>query len=107
MMQRGREGGQNDIMLRAGEAMSSAPTWMGREELPQPLCGTVVSTKNTMMVPCMVISERYSSGVMTPPCAAFGQRVANHETEAFGFTIWKRISKDSAIPTKTENRPRK
>ena len=60
--------------------------------MPKPLCGTVVSTKNTMMVPCMVISERYSSGVIMPPAAAVGQSLANHGTAAFGLTMWKRIS---------------
>ena len=38
--------------------MSSAPTWIGRMKLPKPAKGAVVSTKNTMIVPCMVISCR-------------------------------------------------
>src|ERR1017187_7590878 len=34
-----------------------------------------------MMVPCMVISERYNSGVMIPPCAAVGHSFANRSEE--------------------------
>ena len=49
---------QNDIMLKRGKGMSSAPTWMGRKKLPKAAKGAVVSTKKTMMVPCMVISCR-------------------------------------------------
>ena len=75
--------------------------------MPKPLCGTVVSTKKTMIVPCIVMSDRYSSGVMTPPAAAVGHSLANHDTDSLGCTMWKRISSDSAIPTKTENSPRK
>ena len=60
-----------------------------------------------MMVPCMVISDRYNSGVITPPAAAVGQSFANHGTATFGFTMWYRISSESVIPTNTENSPRK
>ena len=60
-----------------------------------------------MMVPCMVISDRYSSGVITPPAAAVGQSVANHVTGTLGLTMWKRISSDSDMPRNTENSPRK
>ena len=49
---------QNDIMLKCGKGMSSAPVWMGRKKLPNAAKGAVVSTKKTMMVPCMVISCR-------------------------------------------------
>ena len=42
--------------LRKGKAMSRAPTWGGMSRLPNPLTGAVESTKNTMMVPCMVNS---------------------------------------------------
>ena len=49
---------QNDIMLKCGKGMSSAPTWMGRKKLPKAAKGAVVSTKKTMMVPCMVINCR-------------------------------------------------
>ena len=80
---------QKDIMFSTGNAMSSAPIWIGRIKLPKPLCGTVVSTKKTMMVPCMVISERYSSGVITPPAAALGHRLAKNATLASGCTMWK------------------
>ena len=38
--------------------MSSAPTWIGSTKLPNPANGAVVSTKNTMIVPCIVMSER-------------------------------------------------
>ena len=67
----------------------------------------MVSTKNTIMVPCMVIRLRYSSGVIMPPAAAVGHRLANQDTLASGFTMWKRINRDSVIPMKTENNPRK
>jgi hypothetical protein len=36
--------------------MSRAPTWSGIRKFPKPLTGAVESTKNTMMVPCMVNS---------------------------------------------------
>src|SRR5260221_8295649 len=35
---------QNDIMLKRGKGMSSAPTWMGRKKLPKAAKGAVVST---------------------------------------------------------------
>ena len=60
-----------------------------------------------MMVPCMVISERYNSGVMMPPCAAVGQSVANQPTLASGWTMWKRMSSERLMPTSTENKARK
>src|SRR5258708_31275638 len=47
---------QNDIMLNRGNGMSSAPAWMGKKKLPNAANGAVVSTKKTMIVPCMVIS---------------------------------------------------
>jgi len=49
---------QNDIMLKCGKGMSSAPVWMGKKKLPKAAKGAVVSTKKTMMVPCMVINCR-------------------------------------------------
>ena len=49
---------QNDIMLKRGKGISSAPTWMGKKKLPNAAKGAVVSTKKTMMVPCMVINCR-------------------------------------------------
>src|SRR5271163_1104001 len=36
---------QNDIMLKCGNGMSSAPVWMGRKKLPNAANGAVVSTK--------------------------------------------------------------
>src|ERR1700730_6901790 len=48
----------NDIMLKRGKGMSSAPTWIGKKKLPKAAKGAVVSTKKTMMVPCMVINCR-------------------------------------------------
>src|ERR1700733_48724 len=47
---------QNDIILKCGNGMSSAPTWIGKKKLPKAANGAVVSTKKNMMVPCMVIS---------------------------------------------------
>src|ERR1035438_9348634 len=49
---------QNDIILKWGNGMSSAPVWMGRKKLPNAANGAVVSTKKTMIVPCMVINCR-------------------------------------------------
>src|SRR3979411_269581 len=49
---------QNDIMLKCGKGMSSEPTCMGKKKLPNAAKGAVVSTKKTMMVPCMVINCR-------------------------------------------------
>src|SRR5208283_650968 len=62
---------QNDIILKRGKGISSAPTWMGRKKLPKAAKGAVVSTKKTMIVPCMVINCRYYSGVIPPPGAPF------------------------------------
>src|SRR3984957_4816600 len=45
---------QNDIMLKCGNGISSAPTCMGKKKFPNAANGAVVSTKKTMMVPCMV-----------------------------------------------------
>src|SRR6266851_7752944 len=60
---------QNDIMLKCGKGMSSAPVWMGKKKFPKAAKGTTVSTKKTMNVACMVMSCRYSSGVITSPGA--------------------------------------
>src|SRR5450631_3046703 len=60
---------QNDIMLKCGNGMSSAPVWMGMKKLPKAAKGTTVSTKKTMKVACMVMSCRLYSGVMTLPGA--------------------------------------
>src|SRR5580704_4019739 len=49
---------QNDIMLKCGKGMSSAPVWMGRKKLPNAAKGATVSTKKTMKVACMVMSCR-------------------------------------------------
>ncbi len=73
--------------------MSGGADLNGQEVLPKPLCGAVVSTKNTIMVPCMVTSARYCSGVITPP-------LMNGKC-APGQTRWKRISTDSTIPMQT------
>src|ERR1700739_4340845 len=45
---------QNDSMLKWGNGISSAPVWIGRKKLPKAANGAVVSTKKTMIVPCMV-----------------------------------------------------
>ena len=47
---------QKDIMFRNGKAMSRAPTWSGMRKFPNPLTGPSDSTKNTMIVPCIVKS---------------------------------------------------
>src|SRR5580704_1058524 len=49
---------QNDIMLKCGKGMSSAPVWMGRKKFPKAAKGATVSTKKTMKVACMVMSCR-------------------------------------------------
>src|SRR6266567_5315655 len=49
---------QNDIILKCGKGMSSAPTWIGRKKLPKAAKGATVSTKKTMKVACMVMSCR-------------------------------------------------
>src|SRR5579862_4810334 len=49
---------KNDIILKRGKGMSSAPTWIGKKKLPKAAKGAVVKTKKTMMVPCMVINCR-------------------------------------------------
>ena len=44
--------------LRRGKAMRPAPIWAGRIRLPKPLCGAVVSTKKSMIVPWIVTRAR-------------------------------------------------
>src|SRR5579863_7852549 len=60
---------QNDIMLKCGNGISSAPVWIGMKKLPKAAKGATVSTKKTMNVACMVITCRYNSGVITSPGA--------------------------------------
>ena len=60
-----------------------------------------------MRVPCSVMSERYSSGVITPPDAFTGQSHSNHPTCACGYTRWKRMSSDSTTPNSTATSERK
>ncbi len=67
--------------------------------MPKAPCGAVVSTKKTMIVPCIVTSARYCSGVMMPPrtngkCAA-------------GHTRWKRIRSERTMPIVTAASARK
>ncbi len=64
--------------------------------MPKPDCGAVVSTMKTMIVPCMVISARYCSGVIWPPL--------KNAKCAVGQARCKRISSESAMPTNTENK---
>jgi len=45
MGKKAREGDQNDIMLKCGKGMSSAPVWMGKKKLPNAANGAVVSTR--------------------------------------------------------------
>src|SRR6185436_15432388 len=47
---------QYESAFRNGNAMSRAPVWSGIRKFPKPLTGAVDSTKNTMMVPCIVKS---------------------------------------------------
>src|ERR1700758_2129121 len=49
---------QNDIILKCGKGISSAPTWIGKKKFPNAANGAVVSTKKTMIVPCIVINWR-------------------------------------------------
>src|SRR5258708_14670524 len=92
---------QNDIMLKWGNGMSSAPTWMGKKKLPKAAKGAVVSTKKTMIVPCMVISCRQYSGVITLPGAPLLERKCKPGTAKFVQARWMRISQESTIPTTT------
>src|SRR5207247_6041248 len=39
---------QNDIMLNRGKGMSSAPTWIGKKQLPKPAHNSVVSTRTAL-----------------------------------------------------------
>src|ERR1700689_3110106 len=47
---------QNDIMLKRGKGMSSAPTWMGRKKLPKAAKGEVVRTTKPRIVPSWPIN---------------------------------------------------
>src|SRR6266852_2092805 len=85
---------QKDVMLNRGKGMSSAPTWMGRKKLPKAAKGAGVSTKKTMMVPCMVINCRYSSGVITPPGAPLFESNCRPGMATLFQPRWKRISQE-------------
>ncbi len=63
--------------------------------MPKPDCGAVVSTMNTMIVPCMVTSARYCSGRIAPPKPGIA---------AFGQARWARKSQERTIPTVTAAR---
>ena len=54
-----------------------------------------MSTKKTMMVPCIVTRARYCSGVMTWP---------HRGILCEGHASWKRMSNDRNMPTKTATR---
>src|SRR5438309_8175139 len=45
---------QNPAAVSRGNAMFDAPSCKGRKNVPNPLCGSVDSTKKTINVPCMV-----------------------------------------------------
>src|SRR5216683_2874361 len=89
---------QKDIILKRGNGISSAPTWIGRKKLPNAAKGAVVSTKKTMMVPCMVISCKYSSGVITPPGAPLFESNCRPGMATLFHARWKRINQESTIP---------
>src|SRR5574341_1533659 len=57
-----------------------------------------------MMVPCMVMSARYSSGVITPPAAPCGNIRSSSGIFNVGEARCVRISRDSVIPTRVENK---
>ena len=61
--------------------------------MPKPPCGAVVSTKKTMIVPCIVTSERYCSCVINPP--------DTNGRCMLGHTRCSRISTESTMPTST------
>ena len=77
--------------LMRGNAMRCAPICAGRIRFPNPDCGATVSTKNSISVPCMVTSARYSSGRIGP-CSGSGQS---------GHARCARIAKESSTPTPT------
>src|SRR5450756_80538 len=86
---------QNDIMLNRGKGISSAPTWIGRKKLPNAANGAVVSTKKTMIVPCMVINCREYSGVITPPGAPFLESNCRPGIAALVQARWIRMNQES------------
>lgn len=47
---------QNDSIFRIGKAMSRAPIMRGIRKFPNAPIGIGITTKNTMMVACMVNS---------------------------------------------------
>jgi len=49
---------QYDSAFRNGNAISRAPIWSGMRKFPNPPVRTAVNRKNTMIVPCMVTSDR-------------------------------------------------
>ena len=59
---------QYDIAFRRGNAMSRAPIMSGTRKLPNPArIGT--TTRNTIVVPCIVMTSLYESPVRTSPFA--------------------------------------
>src|ERR1044072_2533933 len=65
---------QNEAMLRRGKAMSRAPMSRGRQKLPKPPIRIGVTAKKIMIVPCIVNSDVYAAGEITPPAPGNSSR---------------------------------
>jgi hypothetical protein len=77
--------------LRRGKAMRREPICAGKMRLPKPDCGATVSTKKSMIVPCIVTRARYSSGRMRPWS---GKRHA-------GYVRCRRMRSERMVPRMT------
>ena len=70
--------------------------------MPKPPCGAVVSTKKTIIVPCIVTSDRYNSGEITPPGAPSPKSLPRSGHACSGQVIFILIMTDMSMPRTTE-----
>src|SRR5262245_25374225 len=96
---------QNDSMLRRGNAMSRAPISSGTQKLPKPPIRMGVTAKKIMIVPCIVNSDVYAAGEITPPAPGNSSR-PTIGTGSPGRASCHRISIAITPPTARKARPR-
>ena len=87
------------------EAISRAPICNGIKRLLKVPLKPAVSTKNTIIVPCIVTNAKYTLGSITPSGAHLPNNTSKTANDSSGHAICilKRI--DIAIPIIPINRP--
>ncbi|MCY1170804.1 hypothetical protein D9M73_108940 [compost metagenome] len=64
---------QNEMLFIRGKAMSGAPIMIGTNQLPKPPIIAGMTMKNTMMMPCAVISTFHRCSEWSRPCSPPGK----------------------------------